>query len=77
MSILKRKKIKKVVGKKWLGMRIPSHLKPYSHSLKLALYGVNLGLSARFFGGFDRLFSHIFCCGYYLLRKYNIRASLI
>ena len=29
---------------------------PYSHSLKLALYGVNLGLFARFFGGFDRLF---------------------
>jgi hypothetical protein len=27
MSILKRKKIKKVVGKKWLGMRHPSHLK--------------------------------------------------
>ena len=28
----------------------------YSHSLKLALYRVNLGLSARFFGGFNRLF---------------------
>ena len=28
----------------------------YSHSLKLALYRVNLGLSARVFGGFDRLF---------------------
>ena len=28
----------------------------HSHSLKLALYRVNLGLSARLFGGFDRLF---------------------
>ena len=28
----------------------------HSHSLKLALYRVNLGLSARLFGEFDRLF---------------------
>ena len=39
---------------------------PYSHSLKLALYPVNLGLSARFFGGFDRLF---------LLRLWSLRKN--
>ena len=38
----------------------------YSHSLKLALYGVNLGLFARFIGGFDRLF---------LLRLWSLRKN--
>jgi hypothetical protein len=48
-----------IIVKKWLGVRLPSHLKTlvdYSHSLKLALSPVNLGLFARFIGGFDRLF---------------------
>ena len=38
----------------------------YSHSLQLALYGVNLGLFARFIGGFDRLF---------LLRLWSLRKN--
>ena len=38
----------------------------YSHSLKLALYPVNLGLFVRFIGGFDRLF---------LLRLWSLRKN--
>ena len=41
----------------------------YSHSLKLALYGVNLGLFARFIGEFDRLFPLYLWC----LRKNGIK----